>query len=59
VLLFAGLFLGLQRVRLTAIGLRHIQEILRDSGFEADRAKRSALAACFRKNLVSFTIARI
>jgi hypothetical protein len=31
-LFFAGLFLGFQHVRLTAIGLRHIQEILRDFG---------------------------
>jgi hypothetical protein len=56
-MLFVGLFLR-HFLRLTAIGLGHIQKLCEISAFEADRAMRSALAACFRKNLVSFTIAQ-
>src|SRR3981189_1319171 len=47
-----GLFLGLQNLSLSAIGPRHIKV----SFGLADRAMRSALSACLRKNLVSFTI---
>src|SRR5438477_8427437 len=36
--LFAGLFLSLQHLRLTAIGLRHIQKPWETSASEADRA---------------------
>jgi hypothetical protein len=57
-LFLLSLFLGLQNLSLTAIGLRHIQVSLRDFDVASvtDRDMRSALSACLRKNLVSFTI---
>jgi hypothetical protein len=56
---FLRRFLGLQNLGLTAMGVRHTQVSLRDFDIVADRAMRSALSACLRKTLVSFTIVRL
>jgi hypothetical protein len=47
---------GVQNFGLTAIGLRHVQVSLRDVDVGSGLRHASALSACLRKNLVSFTI---